>query len=49
MRACPAESIDGGNANGKTALMLAAQFRPTAAVVEELLRRGANFDGRRRR
>ena len=49
VRACPAESIDGGNANGKTALMLAAQFRPTAAVVEELLRRGANYDATTRR
>jgi len=49
VRACPAASIDGGNANGKTALMLAAQFRPTAAVVEELLRRGANYDATTRR
>ncbi|CAH0364464.1 unnamed protein product [Pelagomonas calceolata] len=49
VRACPAASIDGGNANGKTALMLAAQFRPTAAVVEELLRRGANVDTTTRR
>jgi len=47
VRAC--ESIDGGNANGKTALMLAAQFRPTAAVVEELLRRGAKVDATTRR
>ncbi len=49
VRACPAESIDGGNANGKTALMLAAQFRSTAAVVDELLRRGANVDSTTRR
>ena len=47
VRAC--DSIDGGNANGKTALMLAAQFRPTAAVVEELLRSGANVDATTRR
>ena len=47
VRAC--DSIDEGNANGKTALMLAAQFRPTAAVVEELLRRGANADATTRR
>ena len=49
VRACPAASIDGGNANGKTALMLASQFRPTATVVEELLRRGANVDATTRR
>lgn len=47
VKSCP--DIDAGNANGKTALMLAAQFRPTAAVVEELLRCGASADSTTRR
>ena len=41
---CPADKLDVGNANRKTALMLAAQFRPTAVVVEALLARGVNVD-----
>ena len=46
---CPPELIDAGNVNHKTALMLAAQFRPTPAVVEALLARGADVDATTRR
>ena len=49
VRRADAAAINTGNANGKSPLMFAAQFRPTSAVVEALLAAGADRDATTRR